>query len=234
MASGSRGRPKDRSNLARAAVFGISDGLVTNVSLTLGVAGAHPAAGVVRLVGFAALVAGACSMASGEYLSIKAQVEMLDRELEIERQAQLRDPQGERAELVDLYRSRGLRPALAEELASVVMSDPQLALEVHAREELGLDPTRFASPVRAAAASFASFAVGAGLPLLVWFFAHGLAAVALVVALAVATSVMLGLVLARLTGRSPLRFAARQVCYSMLATAVTFGVARMAGVAGLG
>lgn len=233
-AEAARARGNARASASRAAVFGVSDGLITNVSLTLGVAGAHPAAGVVRLAGLAALVAGACSMASGEYLSTRAQVELLGRELELERQSQISDPQGERDELVDIYLARGLRPGLAHAVATAVMADPKVALEVHAREELGLDPARFGSPVHAATASFASFAVGAGLPLAVWFFARGGVAVAFVVAVGLATSVALGLALGKLTGHSPWRFVLRQVALSALAAAVTVGLARLAGVGGLG
>jgi len=234
LAAAARLRGNARVSAARAAVFGVSDGLVTNVSLTLGLAGAHSAPAAVRLAGFAVLVAGACSMASGEYLSTRAQVDLLGRELELERQAQVLDPAGERAELMGIYLARGMRPALADALAAAVMADPEVALEVHAREELGLDPARLGSPVPAAAASFASFTVGAGLPLAVWFVARGAQAAVLVVAVGLATSVILGVVLAALTGRSPLRFVLRQVILSGLAVSVTFAVARLAGVGGLG
>ena len=232
-AEASRRRADTRASMARAAVFGVSDGLISNVSLTLGVAGANASPGVVRLAGFAALVAGACSMASGEYLSSRAQVELLGRELDLERLAHERDPEGERAELARLYAGRGLRPLLADEVAQAVMADPEIALEVHAREELGLDPARLGSPVHAAAASFLSFALGAAIPLTVWSFARGLEAVVLVVAVGLATSVGLGLALAALTGRSPLRFVTRQVVLSALAAGVTFAIARLVGGGGL-
>lgn len=228
-----RRRADARASAARAAVFGVSDGLVSNVSLTLGVAGASAAPAVVRLAGLAALVAGACSMASGEYLSCRAQVELLGRELDIERSAHVLDPEGERDELVRLYVGRGLRPHLAQAIATAVMADPEVALEVHAREELGLDPARLGSPPHAAAASFVSFALGAALPLTVWFFARGTEAAVLVIGLGLAVSVGLGLALAALTGRSALGFVLRQVLLSTLAAAVTFGVTRLAGTGGL-
>jgi VIT1/CCC1 family predicted Fe2+/Mn2+ transporter len=229
-----RSRAGARASAARAAVFGVSDGLVSNVSLTLGVAGAHSSPAVVRLTGLAALVAGACSMASGEYLSSRAHVELLRRELDVERLAHISDPDAERAELVRLYASRGLSPELADVVAGALMADPEIALAVHAREELGLDPARLGSPPHAAFASFASFALGAAVPLGVWSLASGTAGVELVVAVALLASVALGLALGVLTGRSPARFVARQVLLSAAAAAVTYGVARVAGVGAAG
>ena len=159
--------------MARAAVFGASDGLVSNVSLILGVAGADPGAGVVRLAGLAGLIAGAVSMAAGEYGSMKAQQELLERELAVERRELERNPHVETVELTQLYQSRGVDPDLARQLAQEVMVDPETALRAHAREELGIDPDALGSPVRAAASSFVSFSLGALLPLLPWFVTSG-------------------------------------------------------------
>ena len=125
---------------ARAAVFGISDGLVSNVSLILGVAGASSSAGAVRLAGLAGLIGGAFSMAAGEYVSMRAQSELMERELDVERQAILSDPEDERRELAALYRARGIDADMAEELSSKMMRSPEIALETHAREELGYTP----------------------------------------------------------------------------------------------
>ena len=119
---------------ARAAVFGVSDGLVSNVSLILGVAGASTGAGLVRLAGLAGLISGACSMAAGEYVSMRAQQELLERELEIERREISRHPSAERRELARLYEKRGLEADMAFELAGAMMKDPAQALETHARE----------------------------------------------------------------------------------------------------
>src|SRR3954471_17458058 len=146
---------------ARAAVFGVSDGLVSNVSLILGVAGADPGAGVVRLAGLAGLVAGAVSMAAGEYVSMKAQTELYERELELERRELLRNPHVETVELTQIYQSRGVDPDQARELAEQMMADPELALQTHAREELGIDPDKLGSPTAAAVSSFIAFAIGA-------------------------------------------------------------------------
>src|SRR5213082_3615030 len=149
-----------RGGTARAAVFGVSDGLVSNVSLVLGVAaGSHNAQGAVRLAGLAGLVAGAVSMAIGEYISMTAQAELFERELELERTEIRRRPESERRELAHIYRSRGVDPSTADELASQMMRDPDLALETHEREELGIDPGALGSPVGAAASSFVSFAI---------------------------------------------------------------------------
>src|SRR5688572_7453438 len=124
---------------ARAAVFGVSDGLVSNIALVLGMAGAGPAAGVVRLAGLVGLLGGAFSMAAGEYVSMKAQSELLQRELDIERVEIIHRPESERRELAQIYRGRGVDAEVADRLAAEMMSDPDLALETHAREELGID-----------------------------------------------------------------------------------------------
>jgi VIT1/CCC1 family predicted Fe2+/Mn2+ transporter len=129
-----------RGGGARAAVFGLSDGLVTNVSLVLGIAGASPGGQIVRLVGVAGLVAGAFSMGAGEYLSMAAQRELMERELDVERQALRQSPEGEAMELRGMYEQRGIAPAVARDMVDEVMQDPELALETHAREELGISP----------------------------------------------------------------------------------------------
>ncbi|MDA8392422.1 MAG: VIT1/CCC1 transporter family protein [Actinomycetota bacterium] len=214
---------------ARAAVFGISDGLVTNVSLILGVAGAHPAPGFVRLAGLAGLLSGAFSMAAGEYVSMSAQRELFERELDVERRELKRHPAAERRELVHLYEKRGLDTKVAEELAETMMRDPETALETHAREELGLDPDSLGSPRSAAMSSLAAFALGAVLPLLPWFFTSGTPAILASVVLGAGTALAIGLALAAFTGRSPLRSALRQLVVSAVAAGITFGVGSLIG-----
>ena len=204
----------------RAAVFGVSDGLVTNVSLILGVAGAQPGAGVVRLTGLAGMVAGAFSMAAGEYVSMQAQRELLERELEVERQALRKTPRAERDELAAIYARRGIDPVLARELADDVMSDPDLALETHAREELGINPQSLGSPWRAAIFSFVAFAIGALLPLLPWLVSSGTAATLASVGIGVVASLAVGAGLAYFTGRSRLRSALRQLAVATVAASV--------------
>src|SRR5438067_7077822 len=173
---------------ARAAVFGVSDGLVSNVSLILGVAGANPGAGVVRLAGLAGLIAGAVSMSAGEYVSMKAQTELYERELALERRELQRNPHVETVELTQIYQSRGVDPDRARELAEQMMADPDTALQTHAREELGIDPDKLGSATAAAVSSFFAFAVGAILPSPPWFFGSGTAATITPILLRVAAS----------------------------------------------
>lgn len=215
---------------ARAAVFGISDGLLTNVSLILGVAGAAPASGVVRLAGIAGMVAGAFSMAAGEYVSMSAQSELLERELAIEREELRRHPESERRELVALYVSRGVPLAAAEEVATALSRDPEIALEVHSREELGIPPSGVGSPRAAALSSLVSFTVGALIPLLPWFFLSGTAAVLTSVILGVIMALSVGSALARFTQRSIVRSALRQLAIGAAAAAVAYTLGALVGV----
>ncbi len=222
-----------RSGTARAAVFGISDGLVTNVSLVLGIAGANPGASIVRLAGVAGLIAGSFSMAAGEYLSMTAQRELMERELEVERRALRHSPEGEADELRGVYVGRGIDPGVATEMVNEVMQDPDLALETHAREELGISTQSLGSAWLAAAASFVTFAFGAFIPLLPWLFTSGTTAIVLSVVFGGVASVIVGMVLARFTERRVLLSALRQLAVTAVAAAVTFGVGKAMGT-GLG
>ncbi len=233
--SSPRNRPEShhrnvQGGAARAAVFGVSDGLVTNVSLIIGVAGAHSAGPYVRLAGFAGLLAGAFSMAAGEYVSMKAQSELLQRELAMEAQELKRAPAAEHRELAQIYEQRGVDPGVAGDMASEMMRTPELALQTHAREELGVDPRSLGSPYLAAVSSFASFAVGAAVPLAPWFFTAGTLGEAISLILAAATALSIGAALSRATGRSALRSALRQLIVSMLAAGVAFAIGRLVGV----
>lgn len=219
---------------ARAAVFGVSDGLVSNIALVLGVAGAGPAPGLVRLAGLVGLVGGAFSMAAGEYVSMQAQRELLQRELDIERIEIERRPENERRELAQIYRSRGVAADVADHLAGEMMADPQLALETHAREELGIDPGQLGSPVRAAASSFVAFAVGALVPLLPWFVAEGAPAVVASIALGAVAAVVIGVLLARFTERPVVPAAARQLVIAAVAAGVPYVIGNAVGVATTG
>lgn len=222
-----------QSGGARAAVFGVSDGLVTNVSLILGVAAAHPAAALVQLTGLAGLVAGAFSMAAGEYVSMQAQRELLERELDVERAALDQSPAAERHELTNIYVRRGLDPRLARELVDEMMRTPDMALETHAREELGINPGQLGSPILAAASSFVTFATGAVLPLIPWFFTRGGAATLASVGIGAVAALLVGGALGVLTGRSVVRAAARQLGVAAVAAAVTYGIGRAVGVSGI-
>jgi VIT1/CCC1 family predicted Fe2+/Mn2+ transporter len=215
---------------ARAAVFGISDGLVSNISLILGFAGAAPAPSVVRLAGIAGLLSGACSMAAGEYVSMRAQTELFTRELHVEAAQITEDPAGEHAQLVEIFTRRGIEPETAQVLASEHMRTPELALLTHAREELGIDPTDLGSPWGAAASSFVAFAVGASVPLVPWLLLTGGAAVWLSVLLGAVAALAIGGTLGWLSGRSPLRSALRQLTVAALAAAVTYLIGTLIGV----
>jgi|SRR5581483_3477159 len=219
-----------RSGSARAAVFGISDGLVSNVSLILGVAGASPGAGVVRLAGLAGLISGAVSMAAGEYVSMKAQNELLQRELDVERRELHRNPHVETVELELIYQSRGLDADRARELAQLMMRDPELALATHAREELGIDPEQLGSAQAAATSSFFAFALGALVPLVPWFFGSGAAATVASVVIGFVACTIVGALLSRFTSRSALFSATRQVAIAAVAGGVTFLIGNLVGV----
>jgi vacuolar iron transporter family protein len=214
---------------ARAAVFGVSDGLITNISLVLGVAGANPGGAIVRLAGVAGLIAGSFSMAAGEYLSMTAQRELMERELEVERRALERHPHGEAAELRSMYVRRGIDPAVADDMVNEVMQNPELALETHAREELGISAKSLGSPWQAAGASFVTFALGAFIPLLPWLIGSGTAAIVASVVLGAVAAVAVGVVLARVTERPVLPSALRQLAVTVIAAGVTFGVGRAIG-----
>ena len=218
-----------RGGGARAAVFGLSDGLVTNVSLILGIAGAHPTGGIVRLAGIAGLVAGAFSMAAGEYVSMQAQRELFQRELDVERRALKDSPAAEGAELVEIYKKRGIDPSVARDLVDEVMQDPELALETHAREELGIDPSALGLPLQAAGSSFAAFAAGAFIPLLPWLITSGTAAIIASISAAAVAALATGALLGSLSGRPKWRSALRQLAIGAVAAAVTYGIGRLVG-----
>ncbi|MGB9112727.1 MAG: VIT1/CCC1 transporter family protein [Acidimicrobiales bacterium] len=215
----------------RAAVFGINDGLVSNVSLVLGTAGAHPGAGIVRLAGLAGLLGGSFSMAAGEYISMRSQREVFEYELGVERDEIARNPAAERRELEGIYRSRGIDADTARELAEKMMADPATALDTHAREELGIDPGELGSPIQAALASFATFAVGALIPLIAFLGgSSGDSAVELSIALTGAAAVVVGAALSLLTRRSAVYSALRSLLICAVAGAITYGIGSAIGV----
>ncbi|HIN10502.1 MAG TPA: hypothetical protein EYM63_02675 [Acidobacteria bacterium] len=214
---------------ARAAVFGVSDGIVSNVALILGIAGASTDPAFVRVAGVSGLLAGDVSMAAGEYISLKAQAELVERELEIERTSIAEDLEGETAELAALFVHRGLTAEHAERVAAELMSDPEVALEIHAREELGVDPNQLGNPVSAAVSSFSAFALGAFVPLIPWLLGGGDGAMWASAVLGVTAAAVVGAVLARLTERSVLRTVARQVLVAAGACTATYLIGGMLG-----
>lgn len=213
----------------RAAIFGISDGLVTNVSLILGFAGANPGHSVIRLAGLAGLVAGGFSMGSGEYLSMKAQKELLESEIEMERKALLANPEEEQLELRQIFIDRGIEAELAQRLSTDLMRDPDLALRTHTREELGIDPSATGSPWMAAISSFWAFVIGAFIPLLPWLWSTSGNQIYWSIALAAVGSVVVGGAIGWFTRRGIVRSALRQLGIAALAAAVTFAVGRLVG-----
>ncbi len=219
-----------RGGVARAAVFGVSDGLVSNVGLILGVAGANPAPGIVRVAGLAGLISGAISMAAGEYNSMRVQTELFEREVALERIEIRRNPHVEAAELTQLYQSRGVDPESARALVASVMGDEELAVQTHAREELGLDPDELGSPLGAASSSFVAFGVGAIIPLVPWLFSSGTAATIGSAVGALVAAVIIGVIIARFTDRPWPRATGRQLLFTAVPAALTYIIGTLVGV----
>ena len=213
----------------RASIFGISDGLVTNISFILGFAGANPGHHVIRLAGVAALIAGGFSMGTGEYLSMRAQKELFEYEIAVERKALADFPDAEQKELRDLFVSRGIDVELAERLSTDLMRDPEMALRTHAREELGVDPSATGSPWAAASSSLGSFAVGASIPLIPWLVTSGGNPIVWSMGLGAAGSAGVGAAIGWFTKRGTWRWALRQLAVTILAAGVTFAVGRLVG-----
>jgi VIT1/CCC1 family predicted Fe2+/Mn2+ transporter len=220
------------SGTLRASIFGVSDGLVSNAALVMGIAGATTSTqgGFVVLAGVAGLLAGAFSMAAGEYVSMRSQTELLERQIELERAELEAMPEEEEAEIAALYRHRGFPEAEAHAIAKRLMADPKVALETLVREELGLDPEELGSPWGAAIGSFFSFAVGAIVPLVPFIlFSGGAALVGAIVATSAALFAV-GAAVSLLTGRSALYSGARQLGIGVAAAGVTYLVGNLIGV----
>jgi vacuolar iron transporter family protein len=215
----------------RATVFGVSDGLVSNVSLILGFAGGTADNSIVRLAGLAGAIAGGISMAAGEWISVSAQNELIQRELVIERRELERHPAAETAELAEMYEADGMEPDHARRAASDVMRRPDEALTVHARAELGVDPDQLPSPAQAALSSILAFLFGALLPVIPWLTsASGTAPTIASVLIGVVTAAAVGAIIGRMAERSVLRSILRQVLIVLGACAVTYGIGQLVGV----
>lgn len=221
----------DRSGSWRAAVFGASDGLVSNTALVMGFAGAGSAvsSGTVLFAGVAGLLAGAFSMAAGEYVSVASQRDLYAREIAIEARELETKPEEEQQELELIYRAKGMDRASAKAAAEQIMSDPKIALDTLAREELGLDPDDLGSPVKAASASFAAFTAGAIVPVIPYLFWSGAHALYLAISLAIVALVAVGGTVGRLSGAGVVKSAARQLVVGGGAAAVTFVVGHLVG-----
>jgi vacuolar iron transporter family protein len=215
----------------RPAVFGAMDGLVSNFALIAGVAGGGVDRTVIMLAGLAGLAAGAFSMAAGEYTSVAAQAELAEAEIAVEREELRTNAAAEERELAAMYVDRGLDPDLAAEVARQLHRDPETALNVHAREELGVTPGELPSPRLAATSSFLSFAVGALIPVLPYLL--GLDALWLVTVLSLAGLFVCGAVVTQVTSRPWWYGGIRQLVLGSAAAALTYAFGNLVG-AGLG
>ena len=215
----------------RAAVFGVNDGLVSNASLILGVAGANPDPHVVLLTGVAGMCAGAFAMATGEYVSVRSQRELFEYQIGLEREELAQYPEAEAQELALIYVAKGLGAEEATRLATQIVADPEHALDTLAREELGLNPDELGSPWGAAISSFVSFAAGALLPLVPFVLAPGPNALRYAIGVTAVALFGVGALLSLFTGRGALRSGARMLALGGLAGAITFVIGHFAGVA---
>jgi vacuolar iron transporter family protein len=219
----------DRSGALRAAVFGVNDGLVSNTALVMGFAGSGARGTTILFAGIAGLLAGAFSMAAGEYISMRSQREAYEREIALEADELRDDPEAEAEELALIYRAKGLDTDEAERVATAIMKDHNAALDTMAREELGLDPDELGSPWSAAVSSLVSFAIGAVLVVLPYLFGSGTAALVAAIALAAGALFTVGSVLGLLNGRAPVRSGARQFLVGASAAAAVFGIGHAIG-----
>ena len=209
----------------RPTVFGMMDGLVSNFALIAGVAGANADSTSVALAGLAGLVGGAFSMATGEYVSVQSQNESAHAEIEIERRELRVNAAAEEAELAQSFVDRGVEPAVAHQVAEQISRDPDEALSVHAMAEFGVNPTALPSPWTAAGSSFASFTVGAMIPLLPYLVGSTSLVISAVLSLAALFGA--GALTAQFTSRSWIFSGTRQLLLGTLAAAVTFGVGNL-------
>ena len=221
-----------RSGTLRAVIFGVSDGLVSNLSLVMGVAGAaaddNP--GFVLLAGIAGLLAGSFSMAAGEYISMQSQRELFERQIALERAEMEAMPEEEEAELAASYRAKGFPPEEAARIAHRIFQDPETALDVLVREELGLDPDELGSPWGAAIGSMISFAVGAAVPVIPFLFGGGLAIIGISLGLSLLALLAVGAGVSLLTGRSLVFSGVRQLGIGLGAAVVTYAIGSFIGV----
>ncbi|HEY2095827.1 MAG TPA: VIT1/CCC1 transporter family protein [Pseudonocardia sp.] len=219
----------DRSGALRAAVFGVNDGLVSNTSLVMGFAGSGAAHTVILFAGLAGLLAGAFSMAAGEYISMRSQREAYQREISLEAEELREDPAAEAEELALIYRAKGLDAEEAERIAATIMKDQDAALDTMAREELGLDPDELGSPWSAAFSSLLAFTLGAVVVVIPYLFGSGLAALVAAIALACLALFAVGAMIGLLNGRNPIRAGSRQLLIGAAAALLVFGIGHLIG-----
>lgn len=218
-------------NALRAAVLGANDGLVSNLSLIMGVAGAALNNPTIVITGVAGLLAGACSMALGEWLSVQSSRELYAKQIAIEREELISAPGEELEELALIYEAKGLDEAQARRLATQVMTDPTSALDTLAREELGIDPKQLGGSAWVAAiTSFVLFAIGASIPLAPFLLVSGAAAAGASIGFSILGLFVIGAGITLFTGRPVWISGLRQVVFGMVAAAITFGIGRLIGV----
>jgi VIT1/CCC1 family predicted Fe2+/Mn2+ transporter len=218
-----------RSGTLRAAVFGANDGLVSNLSLVMGVAGAVSDNHFIVLAGIAGLLAGAFSMAAGEYISMQSQREMFENQIAVEREEMRVMPEVEQEELAGIYRNKGLPSEDAARIAAHLMKDPVKALDTKVREELGLDPDELGSSWGAAIYSFIFFGIGAVIPLVPFLLASGQVAFIAALVASFLALFAVGAAVSIVTGKSMLFSGLRQVAIGAAAAAVTYGVGSLIG-----
>ncbi len=214
----------------RAAVFGVNDGLVSNMSLVLGVVGAHAEHHFILLSGIAGLLAGACSMAAGEYISMRSQREFFEYQIELEKEELELYPEEEAAELTQIYRARGVPAEEAKKMANLIITNPDRALDTLAREELGLNPNDLGSPIGAAVASFLSFAFGALIPLIPLMLFSSNSALFYSIGLTGLALFMIGGLLSLFTNRSAIISSLRMLFIGAIAGGLTFLIGKCVGV----
>jgi VIT1/CCC1 family predicted Fe2+/Mn2+ transporter len=227
---GGRHKTSGAGNTLRAAVFGVNDGLVSNAALILGVAGATTDHSVILLTGSAGLLAGALSMAAGEYVSVRSQREMFEYQIGLEREELDQYPQEEAAELALIYAAKGIPKAEAESLANRLLQDPERALDTLAREELGLNPDELGSPWKAASASFLAFAAGALIPLAPYMISFNSQPLMTSIGLTTAALFGVGALLSLFTGRQAFYGGLRMLLIGGLAGAATYFIGRVLGI----
>jgi len=225
------GRHRTGGNALRAAVLGANDGLVSNLSLVMGVAGAAVPGNTILLTGLAGLVAGACSMAMGEWLSVTSSRELSQQQIAIEADELKRMPEEEKEEMILIYQAKGLDEASARALADKLMANKDTALDTLAREELGIDPAELGgSPWTAAATSFGLFAAGAIFPVAPFFWRDGLAALLASLAASGVALVLIGAGTSLFTGRPLFLSSVRQLAIGFAAAGITYSIGRLVGV----
>ena len=227
---GRRHQTSGSGNTLRAAVFGVNDGLVSNAALILGVAGAAADNAVILLTGTAGLLAGALSMAAGEYISVRSQREMFEYQIGLEREELEQYPEEEAAELALIYAAKGVPKEEAESVAKKLLQDPVRALDTLAREELGLNPDELGSPIKAAIASFVAFAIGAIIPLAPYVFARGANDLAISIGLTAASLFGVGALLSLFTGRQAVTGGLRMLAIGSAAGAATYFIGHALGI----